>query len=99
MSCQPASGLVTRPCLCPPPGRTHDTADLFAALISFPNPLPSPLTDHEMFPILAGAVRDLANDNIITSVMLTGVMLLQVSAEENVQARNKEGPIGLNATF
>jgi hypothetical protein len=32
-----------------------------------------------MFPKLAGAVRDLANDNIITAVMLTGVMLLQVS--------------------
>lgn len=33
-----------------------------------------------MFPVLAAAVRDLANDNIITSVMLTGVMLLQVGS-------------------
>lgn len=30
-----------------------------------------------MFPGLAGAVRDLANDNIITAVMLTGIMCLQ----------------------
>ncbi len=32
-----------------------------------------------MFGPLATAVRDLANDNIITAVMLTGVMFLQVT--------------------
>lgn len=49
------------------------------ALQSFPTPLPMNLTEHEMFGPLATAVRDLANDNIITAVMLTGVMFLQVS--------------------
>lgn len=48
-----------------------------AAFKSFPTPLPAELTEHELFPGLAGAVRDLANDNIITAVMLTGIMFLQ----------------------
>jgi hypothetical protein len=38
-----------------------------------------------MFPQLASSVRDLANDNIITAVMLTGVMLLQVSLVESCE--------------
>jgi len=58
-----------------------------AALTSFPNPLPENLTEHDMFPALASAVRDLANDNIITAVMLTGVMLLQVRSSARLWNR------------
>ncbi|TXT10998.1 hypothetical protein VHUM_01749 [Vanrija humicola] len=55
----------------------NQVTELYPTLVSFPNPLPEKLTEHDTFPVLAAAVRDLANDNIITSVMLTGVMLLQ----------------------
>lgn len=41
--------------------------------------------DHELFPTLATRVRDLANDNIITAVMLTGIMTLQAG---RVYSRN-----------
>lgn len=55
-------------------------AQLIAAINLFPNPLPSDLKDHSTYPALTTAVRDLASDNIMTAVMLTGVMLLQVSS-------------------
>ena len=42
-------------------------------------------------PSLSNAVRDLANDNVITAVMLTGVMLLQVS--ENFQQLQSQGSL------
>lgn len=57
--------------------RPRAALELTAAFKSFPVPLPAELTEHELFPGLAGAVRDLANDNIITAVMLTGIMFLQ----------------------
>lgn len=58
------------------------------ALQSFPSPLPAHLTEHEMFGPLATAVRDLANDNIITAVMLTGVMFLQVCWRQSHSPRS-----------
>jgi hypothetical protein len=45
----------------------------------FPSRVPARVVDHPTFPALTTAVRDLANDNAMTAVMLTGVMLLQVS--------------------
>lgn len=43
-----------------------------------PNPLPANLVDHPLYPALTTAVRDLATSNIMTAVMLTGLILLQV---------------------
>ncbi|KLT39371.1 hypothetical protein CC85DRAFT_288626 [Cutaneotrichosporon oleaginosum] len=55
----------------------NQATEVFPTLLAIPSPLPLNLTEHEMFGPLATAVRDLANDNIITAVMLTGVMFLQ----------------------
>jgi hypothetical protein len=55
-----------------------DAADAALAIALFPNPLPQPVQKHPLFPALSTAVRDLANDNVMTAVMLTGIMLLQV---------------------
>jgi hypothetical protein len=52
--------------------------DVISAIALFPNPLPQPVQKHPLFPALSTAVRDLANDNVMTAVMLTGIMLLQV---------------------
>ena len=48
----------------------------------FPSHLPVPLNTNPVYPSLSTAVRDLANDNVITAVMLTGVMLLEVNSPE-----------------
>ena len=59
------------------PFRCKLTADPVAISL-FPYPLPPNITAHPTYPALATAVRDLALDNVMTAVMLTGVMLLQV---------------------
>ena len=59
------------------PGFTQN-AEKWIAITLFPFPLPQKLEDHTTYPALVTAVRDLANDNVINAVMLTGVMLLQV---------------------
>ena len=56
----------------------YRTALTDTAVTLFPSPLPKKVEDHAFYPALVTAVRDLANDNVITAVMLTGVMLLQV---------------------
>lgn len=48
------------------------------AITMIPNPLPANLVDHPLYPALTTAVRDLATSNIMTAVMLTGLILLQV---------------------
>lgn len=48
------------------------------AITMIPNPLPANLVDHALYPALSTAVRDLATSNIMTAVMLTGLILLQV---------------------
>ncbi|RSH94342.1 hypothetical protein EHS25_004145 [Saitozyma podzolica] len=52
-------------------------SEVFPTIALFPNPLPQPVQKHPLFPALSTAVRDLANDNVMTAVMLTGIMLLQ----------------------
>jgi hypothetical protein len=52
-------------------------------LFSSPEPTHGRHDPHS--PILFTAVRDLANDNVITAVMLTGVMLLQVCTASSFQ--------------
>lgn len=46
--------------------------------MAVPARLPPNLQKHAMFGALSESVRDLASDNIMCAVMLTGVMLLQV---------------------
>lgn len=53
-----------------------------AAILLFPTPLPAKLVGSPLFPILSNAAKELASDNIKTAVMLTGVMLLQVSLQQ-----------------
>ncbi|KAK8861293.1 hypothetical protein IAR55_002112 [Kwoniella newhampshirensis] len=52
-------------------------ADVGPTISLFPSPLPENLLDHPTYPGLVTAVRDLATSNIMTAVMLTGLMLLQ----------------------
>ncbi|WVW79678.1 hypothetical protein I302_101647 [Kwoniella bestiolae CBS 10118] len=52
-------------------------ADVYPTIKLIPSPLPSPLIEHKLYPELVTAVRDLATNNIMTAVMLTGIMLLQ----------------------
>lgn len=62
--------------------RTHAhccrTDNIPQAITMIPNPLPANLVDHPLYPALTTAVRDLATSNIMTAVMLTGLILLQV---------------------
>lgn len=62
--------------------RTHAhccrTDNILQAITMIPNPLPANLVDHPLYPALTTAVRDLATSNIMTAVMLTGLILLQV---------------------
>ncbi|KAL7422760.1 hypothetical protein Q5752_002054 [Cryptotrichosporon argae] len=59
-------------------GITYNQAvEVFPSITSIPSPLPRRLAQHALYPALSNAVRDLANDNVITAVMLTGVLLLQ----------------------
>ncbi|ORY25241.1 ER membrane protein SH3-domain-containing protein [Naematelia encephala] len=51
--------------------------ELYPTISLFPSPVPNEIADHPLYPALTTAVRDLANDNVITAVMLTGVMALQ----------------------
>lgn len=43
-----------------------------------PSALPANLVDHPLYPALTTAVSDLATGNIMTALMLTGLILLQV---------------------
>ncbi|ORX36453.1 ER membrane protein SH3-domain-containing protein [Kockovaella imperatae] len=55
----------------------NQLTELAPTLALFPLSVPTDLPKHSLWPVLVTAVRDLANDNVITAVMLTGVMLLQ----------------------
>lgn len=57
--------------------RTRLTATL-KAITMIPSHLPPNLVDHPLYPALTTAVRDLATSNIMTALMLTGLILLQV---------------------
>ncbi|WVQ83507.1 hypothetical protein IAT38_005648 [Cryptococcus sp. DSM 104549] len=48
-----------------------------SGIAMIPSPLPAKLLDHPLYPTLNTVVRDLATNNIMTSVMLTGLVLLQ----------------------
>ncbi|WWD16804.1 hypothetical protein CI109_101236 [Kwoniella shandongensis] len=52
-------------------------SDVGPTIALFPSPLPGSLHDHPTYPALVTAVRDLATNNVMTAVMLTGLMLLQ----------------------
>ncbi|OCF42505.1 hypothetical protein I317_03621 [Kwoniella heveanensis CBS 569] len=51
--------------------------EVYPTIRIFPSPLSTPLVDSPRYPESANAVRDLASNNIMTAVMLTGIMLLQ----------------------
>ncbi|BEI80130.1 hypothetical protein CcaverHIS002_0106590 [Cutaneotrichosporon cavernicola] len=70
----------------------NQATEVFPTLAAIPSPLPANLTEHEMFGPLATAVRDLANDNIITAVMLTGVMFLQAGRYAASRSGENDGP-------
>ncbi|WVO24245.1 uncharacterized protein IAS62_005609 [Cryptococcus decagattii] len=55
----------------------YQLAEVYPAITMIPNPLPANLVDHALYPALTTAVRDLATSNIMTAVMLTGLVLLQ----------------------
>ncbi|GMK54398.1 hypothetical protein CspeluHIS016_0109840 [Cutaneotrichosporon spelunceum] len=68
--------------------------EVFPTLHSIPSPLPAHLTESESFGPLATAVRDLANDNIITAVMLTGVVFLQAGRSYATRTSSEgDGPV------
>ncbi|WWC87579.1 uncharacterized protein L201_002469 [Kwoniella dendrophila CBS 6074] len=52
-------------------------ADVYPTIKRIPSPVPTSLIEHKSYPDLVTAVRDLATNNIMTAVMLTGIMLLQ----------------------
>ncbi|WVN90363.1 uncharacterized protein L203_105599 [Cryptococcus depauperatus CBS 7841] len=55
----------------------YQATETYPAITLIPNPLPANLVDHPLYPALTTAVRDLATTNIITAVMLTGLIFLQ----------------------
>ncbi|XAO26860.1 hypothetical protein I312_105701 [Cryptococcus bacillisporus CA1280] len=55
----------------------YQLAEVYPAITLIPNPLPANLVNHALYPALTTAVRDLATSNIMTAVMLTGLILLQ----------------------
>ncbi|KAL0242215.1 hypothetical protein I308_105844 [Cryptococcus tetragattii IND107] len=55
----------------------YQLSEVYPAITMIPNPLPANLVDHALYPALSTAVRDLATSNIMTAVMLTGLILLQ----------------------
>nr|ODN98665.1 hypothetical protein L204_02629 [Cryptococcus depauperatus CBS 7855] len=55
----------------------YQATETYPAITLIPNPLPVNLVDHPLYPALTTAVRDLATTNIITAVMLTGLIFLQ----------------------
>ncbi|KAK6906882.1 hypothetical protein I203_100869 [Kwoniella mangroviensis CBS 8507] len=52
-------------------------AEVYPTIKRIPSPLPASLIEDKSYPELVTAVRDLATNNIMTAVMLTGIMLLQ----------------------
>ncbi|WVQ94370.1 hypothetical protein IAU59_001449 [Kwoniella sp. CBS 9459] len=52
-------------------------SEVYPTIRVFPSPSSTPVIDSLRYPELANAVRDLASNNIMTAVMLTGIMLLQ----------------------
>ncbi|RXK35668.1 hypothetical protein M231_07041 [Tremella mesenterica] len=70
--------------------------DVFPTISLLPSPLPPNVQDHPTYPALATAVRDLALDNVMTAVMLTGVMLLQ--AGRYYAKRPSSSPVSLMAS-
>lgn len=64
-------------------GMLYD-ADVLAILTIAHEPSKATLESHHLFPVWAESVHDLASDNIMCAVMLTGVILLQVRPPANL---------------
>lgn len=61
------------------PSKSISRVCLTPAIGNIPTPMPTNVSSHPSYAAWTTAVRELANDNVMSSVMLTGVMLLQVS--------------------
>ncbi|OWZ26648.1 hypothetical protein C356_06885 [Cryptococcus neoformans c45] len=55
----------------------YQLSEVYPAIAMIPSHLPPNLVDHPLYPALTTAVRDLATSNIMTALMLTGLILLQ----------------------
>lgn len=55
----------------------YQLSEVYPAVTMIPSPLPVNLVDHPLYPALTTAVSDLATGNIMTALMLTGLILLQ----------------------
>ncbi|WRT65387.1 uncharacterized protein IL334_002330 [Kwoniella shivajii] len=66
--------------------------DVYPTIKLIPSHLPQSLTDHKAYPELVSAVRDLATNNIMTAVMLTGIMLLQAGRWYSKRSANDLPP-------
>ncbi|WWC59909.1 uncharacterized protein I303_102471 [Kwoniella dejecticola CBS 10117] len=72
--------------------------DVYPTIKSIPSPLPTSILDAKSYPDLVTAVRDLATNNIMTAVMLTGIMLLQAGRYYSKRATMGDLPPSVAST-
>nr|XP_019012358.1 uncharacterized protein I206_03205 [Kwoniella pini CBS 10737]OCF51139.1 hypothetical protein I206_03205 [Kwoniella pini CBS 10737] len=66
--------------------------DVYPTIKSIPTSLPNSISKDKSYPELVTAVRDLATNNIMTAVMLTGIMLLQAGRYYSKRADENDLP-------